>query len=157
MGEATNKFGYGPNDIRICTRLYDIGSLLGKLKEGLLVYKLKCFVNTPGWSSMVKSRLIESILIRLPIHPFLIDATLTEQWVVEDGSSQLFTLDEFINKDSFSLTGLEYLDLEGLRFSELEPRYQRRLQETNVTVQLIDPGTPPAVKFNIINRIKLYG
>lgn len=157
MEDSQAKFGYNPCDIRICTRLFSIDSLLSKLKESSLVYHYDKPDFTTSWSDMVKSRLIESVLIRLPIRPFLIDATDNKQWVVAEGSSQLSTLDEFINKESFSLTGLEYSDVEGLRFSELEPRYQRRLRETNITVHVIDPGTPPAVKFNIIERIKLHG
>lgn len=157
MEDSQAKFGYNPCDIKMERRLFSIDNLLSKLKESSLVYHYEKPDFTTSWSDMVKSRFIESVLIRLPIHPFLIDATNNKQWVMAEGSSQLSTLDEFINKESFFLTGLEYLSVEGLSFSKLEPKYQRRLRETGITVHLIDPGTPPAVKFNIIERTKLHG
>ncbi len=152
-----SKFEYNPCQIRISARRCAVSDLLDRLKEDRLAYNYDKSDFTTSWTNFIKSRLIESILIRLPISPFLIDATSNDCWVVAESSSQLSTLDEFITKESFSLTGLEYLGIEGLKFSELEPRYQRRIKETEVLVYLIDPGTPPAVKFNIIERLKLHG
>lgn len=158
MEDSQAKFDYDPYQINLTEKLCGIGNLLDKLRGSRLAYHYDKSGFTTSWNALVKSRLIESVLIRLPIRPFLVDATPVDYWVIAVGSSQLSTLDEFINKESFSLTGLEYLKgVEGLRFRDLEARYQRRLQETNVVVHTIDPGTPPAVKFNIIERIKLHG
>lgn len=111
------------------------------------------------WDDVRQSRLIESILIRIPLPAFYLDATDEIRWSVVDGLQRLSTLYRFCRKDSFPLTGLEFLsELSGLRFSELPQKYQVLIEDdTQLIFNNLLPGTPVKAKFTIFSRVNTGG
>ena len=106
------------------------------------------------WTDMENSRLIESILIRVPLPAFYIDAGDEDRWMVIDGHRRLAAVCAFVLDKSFALSGLEYLtELEGQGHDDLARALKRRLGETQATVELIKPGTPAAIRYNMFRRI----
>ena len=104
------------------------------------------------WKHDRKSRLIEFLLLRIPL-PVFVGSHKYDNWAVVDGLQRMSTIYDYVN-DSYSLVNMEYLDkLNGMKHKDLPRALQRRIGETQIVVNVIEPGTPGDVMFNIFRRI----
>ena len=110
------------------------------------------------WPAPRKSKLIESILMGLPLPVFYFAEKPNGDWIIVDGLQRITTIYDFM-RGKFELNGLDVLkDLNGRTFSSLERAEQRKIREYPLTAHLIDMATD---KDNIIvelfHRINTYG
>ena len=110
------------------------------------------------WTPQNQSRLMESLMLRIPIPAFYFDGTDDEKWLVVDGLQRLTAIRRFVIDQDLRLCDLEYLkEHEGKTFSELPRPLQRAIREADLVWYVIMPGTPENVKFDVFRRINTGG
>lgn len=148
---------FDPEEIRVRTIPIVVEQLVARIRHKEIELQPE-FQRLRGiWEVGRKSRLIESILLRIPLPVFYVAADVSENWSVVDGLQRMSTMYDYVSGE-FGLVGLEYLaHLRGKKHEDLSRPMQRRIGETQLVVNVIDPGTPGEVMFNIFRRINTGG
>lgn len=114
--------------------------------------------NSGLWDNTKMSRLIESIILRLPLPIFYFDVSNNNNWIVIDGLQRLTTIKKFVVDGSLKLTNLEFLtDLKNKKFKDLDRSIQRTIEETEIVTYQMEPQTPKEVRYSVFNRINTGG
>ncbi len=155
---------FDPNTVRIQRRAsVMIQEIVEKLENQLLsldrpYQKSKL----DGWDTTLQSRLIESILLDIPLPSFYFEIVPNEdknskiatKWRILDGLQRIITIRDFIINKNIALQNLEYLkQLEGKTYDDLSIPLQRRIKVFRVSINIIKTGTPQAVSYNIFRRL----
>lgn len=148
---------FDPEEIRVRTIPIVVEQLVARIRHEEIDLQPE-FQRLRGiWKVDRKSRLIESILLRIPLPVFYVAADFRENWSVVDGLQRMSTMYDYVSGE-FGLVGLEYLThLHGKKHEDLSRPMQRRIGETQLVVNVIDPGTHTQVMFNIFRRINTGG
>ncbi len=154
---------FDPEAIDVVTRNVTVDLLLSRAGSGMINLQPDFQRRWGVWDVRRQSRLIESLLLRIPLPVLYAAEDENETWEIVDGIQRLSTIARFmrpevVGTERLVLKDLEYLkDYDGKTFEELSPRLQLRLRETELVVHLIRKGTPAEVKFNVFARINTGG
>lgn len=148
---------YDATKIRVDPKTFSLRNIVDMVDEGDLDLAPD-FQRKKVWKPGQKSRLIESLLLRIPLPAFYFSADNDGTLRVVDGLQRLSTVHDFV-LGRFRLVGLEYLKdtVEGRLFNELDSQWSRRILQTQIFANVIDPQTPDQVKFDIFKRINTGG
>lgn len=156
---------YNPDDIRVHQKQFSIKFIEEMIENGDIDFTPD-FQRNFVWNSIQKSKLIESLLLRIPLPIFYFAEDKEGRLTIVDGLQRLTTIKEFMNNE-FSLNHLEYLN-EGVqgRYYKSNPekkqlgidaKYYRWFNMSQFAVNVIDPSSPYKVKYDIFRRINTGG
>lgn len=144
---------------RVATQPYDLAvqSLIDQIKSGTIflrpISERPSFQRRYVWTNILASRLIESILLNVPIPPCYLSQNDDFELDVIDGQQRLFSIYRFID-NQFPLTGLEVLsELNNSRFHEIQNKLQRQLKTHTLRCVLITNESHPEIKFDVFERL----
>ncbi|MDE0157289.1 MAG: DUF262 domain-containing protein [Gammaproteobacteria bacterium] len=104
------------------------------------------------WPEDKQSKLIESVLMRIPLPVFYLAEDRKGRMIVVDGLQRLATFRNFIS-DGLRLRLPDRADLNGKRFTDLEPKFQNRIEDCNLIFYIIDFKAPDRARLDIFDRV----
>ncbi|MBK6998720.1 MAG: DUF262 domain-containing protein [Rhodoferax sp.] len=149
---------WDPKDIRITTKTFTLREIYTQIVDGELDLAPD-FQRSFVWKDKQQVRLIESILLGIPLPAFYFNQDVTGAHQVIDGVQRLTTLKHFMS-NGLALNGdaLEYLSkLKGTSYQTLDAATRRRFAGTQIVAHVIEPQTPAEVKYDIFNRVNTGG
>ncbi len=148
---------FSTKDIKITNAIVLLPSLINRIKHGEIINP--AFQrNSDLWNNKQMSRLIESILLKLPLPVFYFDVSNPEKWVIVDGLQRLSTIRRFFVDKTLKLNNLEFLvELNGQSYDDLDRSFHRTIDDTEFITYQIEAQTPKKVRYSIFNRINTGG
>ncbi|MDP1558526.1 MAG: DUF262 domain-containing protein [Nitrosomonas sp.] len=104
------------------------------------------------WLDDKQSKLIESVLMRIPLPVFYLGEDDKGRMIVVDGLQRLSTFSRFVN-NGFRLKLPNQADLDKKRFSDLSPKLKNRIEDCNLILYIIDAKVPERARLDIFERV----
>lgn len=109
------------------------------------------------WEVDKQSRLIESCVMRIPLPVFYVAEAQDGRIAVVDGLQRLTTFSRYLD-DEFALSFAPVEDqpahpLDGKKFSKLPLQLRERIEDTQLTLYILDSKAPERAKLDIFERV----
>ena len=147
-GDSTYPLG----DVMVRTEVRTVNEVVKRIDRSR-------YVMNPGfqrdyvWDDKQASKLIESCIMRLPLPVLYVAEGLDGRITVVDGLQRLATFTRFFH-DEFKLVGLgPDHPLQNHCFSDLPIDLRERLEDTQLTLYILDRSTPPRARLDIFDRV----
>ncbi len=132
-----------------------VGDIVSRIDKGR--YKLDPeFQRDFVWDLTKQSRLIESSLMRIPLPVLYVAEDVDGRIIVVDGLQRLTTFQRYIN-NKFALKDVGSSDpdsiISGKKFEQLPIHLQERIEDTQLTLYILDPKAPERARLDIFERV----
>lgn len=149
-----------------------IGELTNLYRDKELIIRPE-FQRFFRWSALQKSRLVESILLGIPLPSIFVAQTESGIWEVVDGLQRLSTIFELQGelrepsgglKPALDLQGTKYLpNLQGRNWSGIDSNdmltdaQKLDIKRSKLDIKIIKRESSPQTKFDLFQRLNSYG
>ena len=144
---------------RLFTQPYDlvITSLLDQIDDEIMhirqISERPNFQRRYVWSDRLASRLIESILLNVPIPPCYLAQDTDYKLDVIDGQQRIFSIYRFL-KNQFKLRELDVLtDLNDKAFFEIPQTLRRKIETYTLRCVIVTNDSDPEIRFEVFERL----
>lgn len=152
---------FNPNEIDVDISTVNLGSLIEQLENDEIDLQPDFQRAADVWDNVKKSRLIESILLGLPLPSFYFSEDPRSQKLsIIDGLQRICAIRDFMLKknEPLKLEGLQFLkNFEGMTYSQLARPEVKRIKSLKITMNTLRKGTPLDVKYIIFQRVNTAG
>lgn len=147
-----NTTDYPLDDIMVRTETRAVAEVVKRIQRKRF-FMAPDFQRDFVWDIARQSKLIESCVMRIPLPVLYVAEGVDGRIVVVDGLQRLTTFVRFIT-DELKLTGFgDGHPLEGKRYSELPVNLQERVEDTQLTLYILDKNAPQRAKLDIFERV----
>jgi hypothetical protein len=148
---------FPPSDRQIHTQAYDlsINTLKEQWDDELLI--IPDFQRDYVWDNAKASRLIESLLLNIPVPVLFFAETDDARYQIVDGHQRVRSIVRFLENE-FALSGLRMQgEFKGKRFFQLPVREQRFLRTRVIRAIIIGVDSSDSMKFEVFERLNTGG
>jgi Protein of unknown function DUF262 len=139
---------------RVVTQPYDfnVRTIIDQIDDGTLLVK-PSYQRGYVWDDGRASRLIESLLMNIPIPPCYLAEDEVGMYSVIDGQQRLYSISRF-SRDDFKLRALTTLtELNGKAFKDLTDREQRAIKSRFIRCIVITQESHREIRFEVFYRL----
>ncbi|SMF96176.1 Protein of unknown function DUF262 [Methylomagnum ishizawai] len=142
---------YPIDTVWIRTETRTIHDVLRRIEKGSFVMNPD-FQRDFIWSEDKQSKLIESVLMRIPLPVFYLAEDEEGRMIVVDGLQRLSTFNRFV-KNELKLRLKKQAELNKKKFENLSPKMQNRIEDCNLILYVIDAKVPERARLDIFERV----
>ena len=143
---------YPLDDVMVRSETRTVAEVVNRIKRERYVLAPD-FQRDFVWEPSKQSKLMESCLMRIPLPVLYVAEGKDGRIVVVDGLQRLTTFVRFLG-DKLALTGLgREHPLNGRRFSDLPIHLQERVEDTQLTLYILDRDAPQRARLDIFERV----
>ncbi|KAL3693841.1 hypothetical protein R1sor_007492 [Riccia sorocarpa] len=140
---------------------FTVSSIVDKIRRGKLDLR-PSYQRDYVWDKRTASKLIESVLLNIPLPTMFFHERTQGQLEVVDGKQRLTSIwcfmetQRFPDGSDFALTGLEVLDeLNGKKYTDLEEPLREVMQDFALNVHTISRHSDDDVVFEVFERLNM--